>query len=139
MAPRKKRESAAFNPIDVHVGARIRYQRIYSDMSQSAVADAIGLSFQQFQKYEKGANRVSASKLFQISNILDVPVSFFFDDMPDDIADRRNVGAGPSDIDVMSTQGAEDVLRAYYGIESRAVRSALFQMVKAIARSAEDR
>ena len=139
MMPRKKRESAAFNPIDIHVGARIRYQRIYSDMSQTAVADALDLSFQQFQKYERGANRVSASKLFLISNILNVPVSFFFDGMPEEIAGRRNTGAGLSELDVFNTQDAEDVTRAYYAIEDREVRRSLIQMVKAMARSGKGR
>jgi transcriptional regulator with XRE-family HTH domain len=134
-----RRKSAAFDPIDIHVGSRVRMLRNLLGMSQTELGDAAGVSFQQLQKYEKGANRISASKLFEISKALEAPVSFFFDDMPDDVAGRRNVGASLSEIDVFNTQDAGDVLRAYYAIEDREVRSALSQMVKAMARSGKDR
>jgi transcriptional regulator with XRE-family HTH domain len=67
------------NPIDVHVGARIRLRRKFLDISQSKLADALGLTFQQVQKYERGTNRVSASKLFEIGRFLEAPVSYFFE------------------------------------------------------------
>ena len=70
------------SPIDVHVGGRIRLRRTLLQMSQERLGDALGLTFQQVQKYERGANRVGASRLFNLSRVLDVPVSFFFDDMP---------------------------------------------------------
>src|ERR1700745_3000245 len=69
------------NPIDVHVGARVRLRRTLLGMSQEKLGDAIGLTFQQVQKYERGANRVGASRLFELSRVLDVPVSFFFDEL----------------------------------------------------------
>ena len=69
------------NPTDRNVGARVRMRRLQLGMSQTALADALGLTFQQVQKYEKGANRISASKLQQIANTLQVPVSFFFEDI----------------------------------------------------------
>lgn len=69
------------NPIDIHVGQRIRLRRSLLGMSQEQLGDAINITFQQVQKYERGANRVSASRLWDIGQILDVPVSFFFDDM----------------------------------------------------------
>jgi len=73
------------NPIDIHVGSRVRLRRTLLGMSQDKVGKALGVTFQQQQKYERGANRISASRLFEMSKILDVPVSFFFDDMPEDV------------------------------------------------------
>src|SRR5271154_3437980 len=76
------------NPIDVHVGNRVRLRRTLLGMSQEKLGEAIGLTFQQVQKYERGANRIGASRLFDLSRVLDVPVSFFFDDMSDDVSRR---------------------------------------------------
>jgi transcriptional regulator with XRE-family HTH domain len=72
----------AINPTDKHVGSRLRMRRLMFDMSQTDVADALGLTFQQLQKYEKGTNRISASRLQHTSQILQVPVSFFFEGAP---------------------------------------------------------
>jgi transcriptional regulator with XRE-family HTH domain len=72
----------ALNPTDKHVGSRLRMRRLMLDMSQSKLADALGLTFQQVQKYEKGANRIGASRLQHISQILQVPVPFFFEGAP---------------------------------------------------------
>ena len=69
------------NPIDVHVGSRVRLRRTLLGMSQERLAEAIGLTFQQVQKYEKGANRVSSSRLYDLPGILDVPLAYFFDEM----------------------------------------------------------
>jgi transcriptional regulator with XRE-family HTH domain len=84
------------SPIDVHVGSRIRLRRTLLAMSQERLGDALGLTFQQVQKYERGMNRVGASRLFDLSRVLDVPISFFFDDMPETVsgagAERRAVG-----------------------------------------------
>src|SRR4051795_11251213 len=74
------------SPIDVHVGARIRLRRTLLGMSQEKLGEALGLTFQQVQKYERGVNRVGASRLFDLSRVLDVPISFFFDDMPEPLA-----------------------------------------------------
>jgi transcriptional regulator with XRE-family HTH domain len=78
---RRRRKSDKPNPIDVHVGARLRLRRTLLGMSQEKLGEAIGLTFQQVQKYERGANRVGASRLYDLSRVLDVPVSFFFDDI----------------------------------------------------------
>ena len=75
------------NPIDVHVGSRVRLRRQLMKMSQEKLGDELGVTFQQVQKYERGANRIGSSRLFDLSRVLDVPVSFFFDDMPAEIAD----------------------------------------------------
>src|ERR1700709_409484 len=79
-AERPDRESRP-SPIDIHVGSRVRLRRTLLGMSQEKLGEAIGLTFQQVQKYERGANRIGASRLFDLSRVLDVPVSFFFDDM----------------------------------------------------------
>src|SRR5271156_39345 len=82
------------SPIDVHVGSRVRLRRTLLGMSQERLGEALGLTFQQVQKYERGVNRVGASRLFDLSRVLDVPISFFFDDMPDSLA--ANFGGGPN-------------------------------------------
>jgi transcriptional regulator with XRE-family HTH domain len=74
------------SPVDVHVGARLRVRRTLLGMSQTTVGEAIGLTFQQVQKYEKGTNRISASRLYDLSRLLDVPIQHFFDDMPAAVA-----------------------------------------------------
>src|SRR3954468_18861513 len=91
------------SPIDVHVGSRIRLRRTLLGMSQERLGEALGLTFQQVQKYERGVNRVGASRLFDLSRVLDVPISFFFDDMPDGLAsvygvpsNRRSFGSSDS-------------------------------------------
>lgn len=76
------------HPVDIHVGSRVRLRRILLGMSQDKLGKALKLTFQQVQKYERGANRIGSSRLYQLSQILDVPVSFFFDDMPEDITGK---------------------------------------------------
>lgn len=71
--------------MDIHVGSRVRLHRTLLGITQDKLGKALGLTFQQVQKYERGANRISSSRLYQISQILDVPISFFFDDMPKEI------------------------------------------------------
>src|ERR1700735_629684 len=70
------------SPVDLHVGSRVRLRRTLLGMSQEKLGNAVGLTFQQIQKYERGANRIGASRLFDMSRVLDVPVQFFFDEMP---------------------------------------------------------
>ena len=76
---RPRRVNRGSDPIDVHVGARLRERRVHRDMSQTALGERLGLTFQQVQKYERGANRLSASKLWRAAEALEVPVGFFFD------------------------------------------------------------
>jgi len=83
ISTRGRLEDGAPNPVDVHVGARMRLRRTLLGISQEKLGEAIGLTFQQIQKYERGTNRISASRLFDLARVLDVPISFFFDDMPD--------------------------------------------------------
>ena len=82
------------NPVDLHVGARIRLRRRMQGVSQEKLADALGLTFQQVQKYERGANRVSASKLYEIAAALRAPVAYFFDGLADPTGDELDGAAG---------------------------------------------
>lgn len=97
------------NPVDQHVGRKVRERRLLLGLSQSAVAQQIGVTGQQYQKYEKGENRISASRLFDVANCLKVPVSHFFDDMSDETRDASPAhilaGAPPLDIELPATTG----------------------------------
>lgn len=128
------------NPVDVHVGGRVRLRRTLLGMSQEKLGEAIGLTFQQVQKYERGANRVGASRLFDLSRVLDVPVSFFFDEMPKEVAasspaQRPGVGkpAPEQELDPLVKRETLELVRAYYKIEDASVRKRLFEMTKALA------
>jgi len=126
------------NPIDVQVGSRVRLRRNMLGLSQSKLGEAIGLAFQQVQKYERGANRISASGLHMLSRVLDVPVSFFFDD-----TDPVRAAAIPGGFAQPPAEGSEsDPLRrhetielvdAYYAIDDAAVRHRLLALARALA------
>ncbi len=130
------------SPIDVHVGSRIRLRRTLLAMSQERLGDALGLTFQQVQKYERGVNRVGASRLFDLSRVLDVPISFFFDDMPEAVAGqnamggRRSVGMAdgqdPFGDDTMSRRETLELVRAYYRIADPALRKKVFELIKSM-------
>lgn len=125
------------DPIDIHVGSRVRLRRTLLGMSQEKLGDALGLTFQQIQKYERGANRIGSSRLFKLSQILDVPVSFFFDDMPEDV-ERANRGlaeapAEPFEADQLSKRETLELVRAYYRVGDAKVRKRIFELVKAVA------
>lgn len=150
-APRGRRATAGRpktgkpNPIDVHVGSRVRLRRTLLGMSQEKLGEAIGLTFQQVQKYERGANRIGASRLFDLSRVLDVPVSFFFDDMPvdaatapvdDDEAGGEERSTGGFEPDPMAKRETLELVRAYYRINDPSVRKRLFELTKAVANAA---
>jgi transcriptional regulator with XRE-family HTH domain len=129
-----------FNPIDVHVGQRIRARRTILGLSQSTLGDAIGLTFQQVQKYERGANRVSSSRLFDLARVLEVPLSWFFEEMAGDVKSRSpaQVMNAPKlqhvepDPDEMFRRETLELVRAYYKIDG-ATRKQLRELVKALA------
>lgn len=128
-------------PVDVHVGRRVRLRRTLLGMSQEKLGQAIGLTFQQIQKYERGANRIGASRLFELSKVLDVPVSFFFDDMADDVkaysgrpaAGFADQGQAAYEPDPLTKRETLELVRAYYRITNPQVRKRLFELVKSIA------
>jgi transcriptional regulator with XRE-family HTH domain len=129
------------NPIDVHVGARIRSRRTILGISQTALGERIGLTFQQIQKYEKGSNRVSSSRLFDLARVLDVPLSYFFDEMDRGVSKQspgQLLGARPEAVssesgDPMHRRETLELVRAYYGIADAAARARLRELVKALA------
>ncbi len=131
------------SPVDVHVGARLRMRRTFLGMSQTTLGEAIGLTFQQVQKYERGANRISASRLFTLSRVLDVPVEYFFDDMPAATAASSPAQGGskakkpPSyEPDPLHKRETLELVRAYYEIGDPLVRKRLFEVTKAIGAAA---
>lgn len=130
------------SPIDVHVGSRIRLRRTLLGMSQERLGESLGLTFQQVQKYERGVNRVGASRLFDLSRVLDVPISFFFDDMPDSLAANfggvptRRVGGAeqqdPFGDDTLSRRETLELVRAYYRITDVSIRKRVFELIKSM-------
>ena len=148
---RPEREPRA-TPVDIHVGARIKLRRTLMGLSQERLGEALGLTFQQVQKYERGVNRVGASRLFDLSRVLDVPISFFFDDMPDangagtqnaaaDVGSRRVFGmadaqdsfGGSLDDGVLSRRETLELVRAYYKITDPSVRRRVFDLIRSMA------
>ncbi len=132
------------NPVDVHVGGRIRLRRTLLGMSQERLGDALGLTFQQVQKYERGTNRVGASRLWDLSRVLDVPVSFFYDDMADDVAEHSprlisGFAEEPEAVeaDPLTKRETLELVRAYYRIQDPTVRKKVFDLAKALAAAAE--
>jgi transcriptional regulator with XRE-family HTH domain len=128
------------NPVDVHVGSRVRLRRTLMGMSQEKLADALGLTFQQVQKYERGANRIGASRLHQLSRILEVPVSFFFEEMganPPAAAHPTDDSVG-MEHDPMTKRETLELVRAYYRITDEKVRKRIFEMVKAVAAASSE-
>ena len=130
-------------PIDVHVGARLRQRRRLLGMTQTNLGNAIGISFQQMQKYERGANRISASRLFDLSRVFDVPVQFFFDDMPTAVAASSPAQGGgkakklPSyEPDPMAKPEILKFVRAYYKIKDTQSRKGLYELTKAMGAAA---
>jgi len=126
------------NPVDVHVGGRVRLRRTLLGKSQEKLGRALGLTFQQVQKYERGTNRISSSKLFHLSRILDVPISFFFDDMPalgpDAMPGLSETKTTYLELDPLIKRETVDLVRAYYKISDPKVRKRLFELTKAIAK-----
>lgn len=137
------------NPVDVHVGKRIRLRRTILHITQQQMADMLGLTFQQVQKYEKGMNRVGASRLWDISRVLEVPMGFFFEDMDASVASQSPrmlngqfdnasfVGeeTGGLNEDPMKKQETLELIRAYYKITNRAIAKQMFDLMVALSKS----
>ena len=139
----RRGRGGGIGPIDVHVGARLRQRRTLLGMTQTNLGDAIGVSFQQMQKYENGANRISASRLFDLSRLFDVPIQFFFDDMPTAVAASSLAQGGgrakkpPSyEPDPMAKRETLEFVRAYYKITDPEIRKRLRELAKALGAAA---
>ncbi len=124
------------HPIDKYVGARIRMRRLKLDMSQTQLGEGLGLTFQQVQKYEKGSNRVSASRLQQIVSILQVPVAFFFEGAPSTPTDHTFLSKAPSPAFVAEFLASTDgltLVRAFTQIKSSRLRRQIVNLVEQIS------
>lgn len=130
------------NPIDVHVGSRVRLRRMLVGMSQEKLGEQLSLTFQQVQKYEKGTNRIGASRLYQIANILGVEVSFFFEDMPGEVVKGlpnppdggfSEVDAVPFVMDFVSSSEGLQLNRFYAEIDNPATRKRILDLIKTLA------
>ena len=126
-------------PIDAHVGARVRMRRTLLGMSQTTLGDVLGLSFQQVQKYERGTNRIGAGRLFELSQVLDVPVEYFFEEMPSEVAASSPAQGGGRakappgyELGPMAKRETLELVRAYYKISDPQVRKRLYEMTKAL-------
>jgi transcriptional regulator with XRE-family HTH domain len=129
------------NPIDKHVGARVRMRRMLASVSQEKLGEALGLTFQQVQKYEKGTNRISASRLQNIAKILGVPVSFFFEGAP--LGESLIGGMGESSspgyvADFLSTSEGVQLNKAFIKITDPKVRRKVIDLVEALATGMDD-
>jgi transcriptional regulator with XRE-family HTH domain len=123
------------NPVDRHVGSRVRMRRIMLGMSQEKLGEGLGLTFQQIQKYEKGTNRIGASRIQQISEILQVPVSFLFEGSPGSSAGTERFGEAPSPAyvaDFLATTEGLALIRAFTRVPDIKLRRAIVDMVELI-------
>jgi len=135
---------AKSHPVDAHVGVRMRQRRTLLGMSQTRLGDAVGLTFQQVQKYERGSNRVGSSRLYEFAKALDVPVSYFFDEMPGNVLSgrpmaakvKKGTGFGEAgtpfavEKDPLVKRETLQLVRAYYKIREGAVRKRIYELVK---------
>lgn len=121
------------HPVDVHVGKRIRHRRWLVGMTQQQLAEHVGIKFQQIQKYETGANRVSASRLWDIADALDVPVSFFFEGLENEQETPvEDAAAAAMPADILGDKEALDLVRSYYAIPENQ-RRRLFELARVLS------
>jgi len=128
--------------VDQHVGSRVRLRRMLLGMSQERLGESIGITFQQVQKYEKGVNRIGASRLLQISEILDVPVEFFFEEAPH-IDGRREPGMAEADsetfiLEFLNSREGLELNRAFVKISDPKVRKSVVDLVRALSASSDN-
>jgi transcriptional regulator with XRE-family HTH domain len=129
------------NPMDIHVGSRVRLRRMVIGMSQEKLGEKMGLTFQQIQKYEKGTNRIGASRLYQLAQILDVPVQFFFEDAPLGVGSRAGMhGSGFAEskteaflLDFLNSRDGLELNRAFVKITDPKVRKRVVELVRALS------
>lgn len=137
------------HPIDVHVGSRVRLRRMMQGISQDKLGEELGLTFQQVQKYEKGVNRIGASRLYEIARILSVPVQFFYDDYGDGpetligfAETQRNLSGGKDDradfLATLSTPEGMQLCRAFAKIKDYQVRRKVLDLVKTLGDEVDD-
>lgn len=133
------------HPVDVHVGGRVRLRRVFLGYSQEKLANALGLTFQQIQKYERGANRISASKLYELSRILSVPVTYFFEGVESEgeavsgqeAGGQAAAGIHSSDPDFTNQRETLQLISSYYRIPDAKVRAEVLSLLKTLGRPAD--
>lgn len=130
------------NPIDVHVGSRVRLRRTMQGMSQEKLGESLGITFQQIQKYEKGANRIGASRLQNISTVLNTPIAFFFEDAPSGDATQHG-GMEESNstsyvVDFLSSSEGLQLNKAFTKISDPKVRRKIVELVKTLSSDAKE-
>lgn len=138
MAPTKK----APNPIDRHVGSRVRMRRMLVGMSQEKLGEHLGLTFQQVQKYEKGTNRIGASRLHRIANVLGVPVEFFYEGAPHGSGAAGGFAEAPSSTyvsDFLSTSEGVQLMKAFLAIKDAKVRRKLVELIATLGDDEDER
>jgi transcriptional regulator with XRE-family HTH domain len=134
---RSPRRGGGPHVIDVHVGSRVRLRRNMLGLSQEKLGEALGLTFQQIQKYERGVNRIGASRLMEIARVLDVPIAFFYDDtdpvrappIPKDLDEAANRDPAR---DYLAREDAAELVASYYAIKDERLRRDLFDLIKAL-------
>jgi len=130
------------NPIDKYVGSRVRMRRLTLGMTQTTLADQLGITFQQVQKYEKGTNRISASRLVAIAHILQVPAPFFFEGAPESADVGRKAAKAPSFAyvsDFLISADGHALMRAFARIEESALRRSIVHLIEQIGGGVDDR
>lgn len=137
-------KNKAPHPVDVHVGAKIRQRRTMLGVSQEKLADSLDLTFQQIQKYETGRNRVSASRLYEIGEILDTDISHFFDGFSNNdnnalygLAENKQASYGSAPKDIMNEKETLELIKAYYAIDDVKLRKSLVKTMKQIAKTTD--
>jgi len=145
VAIKKEKRMTHPDPVDIHVGARLRLRRNLMGMSQEQLGKACGLTFQQIQKYERGTNRMGSSRLFQFAKLLEVPVSYFFDDVRGDrsavhpsvgFAEKEQSmldGQPPTDHELLHRRETLELIRAYYRITDAKTRRKVYELIKSMA------
>lgn len=121
------------NPIDTYVGARVRMRRVQVDMSQQILGGHLGLTFQQIQKYEKGTNRIGASRLAQIGKILEVPVAFFFEGAPGGCEGAAGDRTTNAFLDLLGTRDAQALITSFAQIQDVTLRRSIVDLVMRLA------
>ena len=130
------------NPIDIHVGSRVRLRRMMLSMSQEKLGDQLGITFQQIQKYEKGTNRIGASRLQHIARVLTVPVAFFFEDAPGSVSGSAGGLAEPNQtshvVDFLSSSEGIQLNKAFVRVKDAKLRRRIIDLVRALGGDADD-
>jgi transcriptional regulator with XRE-family HTH domain len=133
-----EKASRRANPVDVHVGSRVRLQRMLLGISQEKLGEQLGLTFQQVQKYEKGVNRIGASRLFDLSKVLGVPIQFFYEEVPGEgprSAASAGLGERPTDtymFEFLNTREGLELNRAFARIADPKARRAVIELVRTL-------